>query len=417
MALGEGVLRDARCLTHEDVGRFAMNISGLRVALFSGNYNYTRDGANLSLNSLVDFLLSQGASVRIYSPVVDEPAFPATGDLVGVPASPIPGRSEYRLVYRIGRRVTRDLNDFVPNIIHISSPEALGHWAVSYAKKHDLPVIASVHTRFDTYLRYYHAGFLERGITAILRRLYRRCDAIVVPSPSMAEILRGQRMNDDIGIWPSGVDQDVFSPAARSMEWRRELGIADDEVVVGFLGRLVLEKGLGVFCDTLDELKRRGLKLRVLVIGDGPARSWFEQRLPGAVFVGFLSGSALSRAIASMDIFFNPSVTETFGIVTLEAMSCGLPVVGADSPGTSSLVVDGVNGRLISPADITGFADAVAYYAADPEQRAIAGSAGIATASNYSWDSVNRALADNYLRVIENRTGSAPAGIEPVPSE
>jgi len=409
MPFGESFVGAAGRSSYEDGGGIAMNISELRVALFSGNYNYTRDGANMALNSLVAFLLSQGAVVRIYSPVVAEPAFPATGDLVAVPASPIPGRSEYRLVYRVGRRVARDLEDFAPNIIHVSSPERLGHWAVSYAQKHDLPVIASVHTRFDTYLRYYHAGFLEPGITAILRRLYKRCDAIVVPSPSMADVLRAQRMNKNIGIWPSGVDQDVFSPAARSLEWRRELGIADDEVVVGFLGRLVLEKGLGVFCDTLDELKRRGVKLRVLVVGDGPARNWFAQRLPDAVFVGFQSGAALPRAIASMDIFLNPSVTETFGIVTLEAMSCGLPVVGADSPGTSSLVVDGVNGRLIRPDDISGFADAVAEYAADPAQRALAGSAGVSAASAYSWEAVNRALADNYLRVIEKHAGSVSA--------
>lgn len=390
-----------------------MKVSGLRVALFSGNYNYTRDGANMALNRLVDFLLSQDAAVRIYSPVVANPAFPATGDVVAVPALPIPGRSEYRFVYRIGNRVARDLKDFGPNIVHVSSPETLGHWAVSYAQKHDIPVIASVHTRFDTYFRYYRVGFLERGVTAALRRFYQRCDAVVVPSPSMGDVLRAQRMSCDIGLWPSGVDQGIFTPAARSVEWRREMGIGDEEVVIGFLGRLVLEKGLEMFCDTLDELKRRGIKLRVLVVGEGPARDRFTRRLPNAVFVGFQSGDALPRAIASMDIFLNPSVTETFGIVTLEAMSCGLPVVGADSPGTSSLIVDGINGRLVSPDDISGFADAVADYAADPAKRAIAGAAGASIASNYSWDSVNSALAANYLRVIERCTLADSAEIEP----
>lgn len=387
-----------------------MKLCELRVALLSGNYNYTLDGANVALNRLVGFLLSQGAAVRIYSPVVENPAFAPTGDLVGVRALPIPGRSDYRLAYGMGRKIKRDLHDFAPNMMHVSAPETLGHWGVSYARHYNLPVIASVHTRFDTYLRYYRLGFLESSVTALLRRFYQRCDAIVAPSQSMKDILLEQHMNDDIGIWASGVDHDVFTPSARSLEWRRTVGIADDDVVVGFFGRLVLEKGIAVFCDTIDELTRRNTKVRVLVVGDGPARNWFATRLPDAIFTGFQSGAALPRALASMDILLNPSVTETFGIVTLEAMSCGVPVVGADAPGTSSLIDDGVDGRLIAEGDIKGFADAIANYATSLAERAAAGAAGSFSATKCSWDAANRALAVNYVRVIERhaagRSGS-----------
>ena len=378
-----------------------MMLSDLRVALLSGNYNYTIDGANIALNRLVGFLLSHGAAVRIYSPVVDPPAFSPTGDLIGVGSLPLPSRSDYRLAVGMSNRIERDLNSFSPNIMHISAPETLGHWGASYARRHDLPVIASVHTRFDTYVRYYCLGLLEPLVTTLLRRFYRRFDAIVCPSGGMADILVDQQMNDDIEIWPSGVDHERFTPAARSFEWRRTVGIEDDDVVVGFFGRLVLEKGISTFCDTLDELARRRVNLRVLVVGDGPARKFFAQRMPHARFVGFQSGAALPRALASMDILFNPSATETFGMVTLEAMSCGVTVVGADAPGTSSLVVDGVSGRLVKPGDIAGFADSIADYAANPTMRAAAGSAGILLASTYSWDAANSGLAAKYLRVIE----------------
>lgn len=378
-----------------------MNICELRVALLSGNYNYTLDGANIALNRLVGFLLSQGAAVRIYSPVVEIPAFPATGDLVGVRSLPIPGRPDYRLAYGMGRKIKRDLYDFAPNIMHLSAPDALGHWGASYARHRNIPLIASVHTRFDTYLRYYRLGFLEPSVTAVLRRFYRRCDAIFAPSQSMKDILHDQKMNDDIEVWASGVDNDVFNPSARSLEWRRALGIADEDVVVGFFGRLVMEKGIADFCDTIDELARRNTKLRVLIVGDGPARNWFASRLPKAIFTGFQSGTPLPRALASMDILLNPSVTETFGIVTLEAMSCGVPVVGADAPGTSSLIDDGVDGRLIAEGDIKGFADAIANYATSLAERAAAGAAGSFSATKCSWDVANRALAVNYVRVIE----------------
>ncbi len=386
----------------------AMDFQNLRLALFSGNYNYTRDGANLSLNRLVGFLLERGAAVRVYSPVVDNPAFPATGDVVGVPALPIPGRSDYRLPYRIGSEVKSDLEAFSPNLLHVSAPEVLGHWATSFARKHDLPVLASVHTRFDTYLTYYGFGFVEPLITAILRRFYRRCDAIVAPSESMAEVLHAQHMNKDIGIWPSGVDCDIFRPSARSLGWRRVLGIGDDEFVIGFLGRLVMEKALDVFCDTIDELKRRGVKHRVLIVGCGPAQGWFINRLPQAIFVGFQGGSDTARAVASMDILFNPSVTETFGIVTLEAMACGLPVVGANATGTSSLINDGVTGRLVTPGDANDFANALAFYATNPQQCSAAGAAAALVATRYSWDSVNEALAASYLRVMRAHASGRP---------
>lgn len=406
---GSGAYYEDQLLTPHRNAASAMKIADLRVALLSGNYNYTRDGANMALNRLVGFLLAQGAAVRVYSPVVDTPAFPAVGDLVGVPSLPIPGRSDYRLAYGMGRKLRRDVEAFAPNIMHISAPEALGHWGTKYARSHNLPVIASVHTRFDTYLRYYKMGFLEPSLTAILRRFYRRCDAIVAPSRSMSDILYDQKIHADIGVWPSGVDDHIFTPAKRSLEWRRSIGIADDDVVVGFFGRLVLEKGIGVFCDTIDELARRHANLRVLVVGDGPARSLFASRLPQAIFAGFQSGDALSRALASMDILLNPSVTETFGIVTLEAMACAVSVVGAEATGTSSLIVDHVNGRLIPAGDIAGFADAIAAYIADPAARAAAGTAGVESASRLSWDAANLSLAETYLRVIDRYGTGKPA--------
>src|SRR3954469_15481663 len=115
--------------THKPLQPPPVKPSDLRIALFSGNYNYVRDGANQALNRLVGYLLRQGVSVRVYSPTVANPAFPATGDLVGVPALPIPGRSEYRLPVSLSARVRRDLAQFSPNIVHVSSPDVVGHRA------------------------------------------------------------------------------------------------------------------------------------------------------------------------------------------------------------------------------------------------------------------------------------------------
>jgi len=381
-----------------------MTPADLRIALFSGNYNYVRDGANQALNRLVGYLLRQGAQVRVYSPVVEHPAFPATGDLVGVPSLAMPfGRGEYRFPAALSPRVRRDLAQFAPNVLHVSSPDPVGHRAVTWGRKRKLPILPSVHTRFETYPRYYNMAFLEPVFEALLRRFYRRCDALVAPSESMAQVLREQRMNYDVSIWSRGVDREIFDPAKRDLAWRRALGIADDEIAIGFLGRLVMEKGLDVFSDTIDELHRRGIAHRVLVIGEGPARDWFEARLPNAVFAGFQGGADLGRAVASMDVLFNPSVTETFGNVTLEAMACGVPVVAAEATGSESLVDDHVSGRLVRPGAIHHFAEALRCYVEEADTRAHHGAAGELRSREFSWDAINKAVADTYLRLIRQK--------------
>jgi glycosyltransferase involved in cell wall biosynthesis len=393
-----------------------MQASDLRIALFSGNYNYVRDGANQALNRLVGYLLRQGAQVRVYAPVTDTPAFPPTGDLIGLPSFSVPGRAEYRVPRGLPARVRRDMEAFAPNLIHVSSPDFAGHAAVRFARRRNLPVVASVHTRFETYPRYYGLAFLEPVVEGALRRFYRRCDAIVAPSDSMAQLLRQQRMSYDVGIWTRGVDREIFHPERRDLGWRRSLSIVDEEPVIGFLGRLVMEKGLDVFSDTIDCLARHGVKHRVLVIGDGPAREWFERRLPDAVFVGAQSGAELGRAVASMDMLFNPSVTETFGNVTLEAMACAVPVVAAIATGSESLVRDGVTGRLVRPGWTEGFAEALRRYCESVDDRRAAGAAGERAAERFGWDQVNQALVDTYLRVLRQRAagGSVPR-LGPVP--
>ena len=392
-----------------------MDVSALRIALFSGNYNYVRDGANQALNRLVEYLLRSGATVRIYSPTTDHPAFPPNGKIVSVPAIKIPGREEYRAPIYMPRRVRRDIRRFNPNMFHIASPELLGRAAVRLAHDMDVPVIASVHTRFETYFRYYGLAFLEPLVEALMRRLYRGCDALFAPSESMAQLLREQRMNYDVGIWSRGIDREIFDPARRDMEWRRGLGVGDDMPVIGFVGRLVMEKGLDVFSDAIDHLERRQVRHQVLVVGDGPARAWFEKRLPSAIFVGYQTGSDLGRAVASMDILFNPSVTETFGNVTLEAMAVGLPVVAAIAIGSQSLVIDGVSGRLLRGGAIEAFADALAHYCQDEAARREAGAAGARAAQRYGWDQVNQQLVDGYLRIIRQHSAGVRRRSSPVP--
>jgi glycosyltransferase involved in cell wall biosynthesis len=362
-----------------------------------------RDGANQALNRLVEFLLRQGVKVRVYSPTVTEPAFPPTGELISIPAIPIPGRSEYRLPIALPPRVRRDLAEFRPNVVHVSSPDIVGHRAVTWARRRKIAAVASVHTRFDTYLAYYHLQALEPLARDIMRRFYHRCEVVMAPAESTAVILRAQRMNRDIAIWARGVDREQFNPDRRDMSWRRSIGIDDDEMVIAFLGRIVMEKGLDVFADAIRTFAELGLKYHVLVIGEGPARPWFEEQLPNAIFTGQLTGDGLARALASSDLLLNPSITEAFGNVTLESMACGLPVIAAEATGATNLVRDKVSGTLVDGTEPDEFARALEAYARDPDLRRRHGEAALAIAKTMDWDSINSTVIRVYMHAIHKR--------------
>ncbi|MGZ8999219.1 MAG: glycosyltransferase, partial [Allosphingosinicella sp.] len=159
----------------------------MRIALFSGNYNYLREGANQALNRLVEHLeAKRGYRVRVYSPVSDTPAFKPKGTLVPVPSIALPVRNEFRLALGLPKPVRNDIRAFAPDLIHVSTPDILGTRAQSLAKRMKVPILASMHTRFETYLAYYGLNLLTPVAQAHLRRFYRRSDYVLCPTPSLA---------------------------------------------------------------------------------------------------------------------------------------------------------------------------------------------------------------------------------------
>lgn len=359
---------------------------GLRLALFSGNYNYTRDGSNQALNRLSAYLIGQGAVVRVYSPTTDTPAFEPAGELVSAPSVAIPGRREYRLALGLNRALRADLAEFRPTAVHLSAPDLLGAQAGKWARRRGLPVVASLHTRFETYLSYYGLDWLRPGVERYLDRFYGGCDRVLAPNAPIADLLREKGLGERVRVWGRGVDRDRFSPARRDMDWRRSQGLADDEIVVAFLGRLVMEKGLDVLCETLARL--RGQPIRPLIIGEGPARAFVEERLPEAVMTGHLDGADLGRAVSSADILFNPSLTEAFGNASLEGMAAGLAVVCPRAPSTEALIADGQDGVLIERRDAEGYAAAIEGLIAEPLRRVRLGRAARRSSARYDWNAI-----------------------------
>lgn len=372
----------------------------MRIALFSGNYNCVRDGANQALNRLVGHLIGRGHSVRVYSPTITEPAFAPAGDLVSVPSLPIPTRREYRIALGLTRATRNDLDAFQPDLVHLSAPDWLGGAAQAHARRQGVPVVASLHTRFETYLSYYGLNLLRRRAEAWLDRFYRRSDMVLVPNAPIADEFGAKGLGGRVRLWGRGVDRAIFSPARRDLAWRRGQGYADDEPIVLFFGRLVLEKGLAAFAEVIAEARARGRRLRPMIIGDGPARGWFAERVPNARFLGHLAGASLGAAVATADILINPSTTEAFGNVNLEAMAAGVAVVSADVASAAALIVDRVSGWLVPPADIAAYVDAIEALIDRPDLRASIACAGQVSADAFQWPSILDGVIADYRSLL-----------------
>ena len=372
----------------------------MRIAFFTGAYSHIADGVSLTLNRLVRHLEAEGAQVQVYAPTVAMPALEHAGTLVSVPSVSAPGRPEYRVSLGLTTRVRKNLTQFRPNLFHIATPDLSGLGALRLSQKTGTPVVASYHTHFASYLDYYRLGALENTAWRYLRWFYRRCAQVYVPTPSMRDVLIEHGIDRNLRLWPRGVDSTLFNPSKRSLDWRRARGIADDDIVVAFISRLVTEKGLGVVIDVLRGLEEEGIAHKALFVGEGPERAKVETALPNAIFEGHLTGEDLARAYASSDVFLFPSETETFGNVTLEALSSGLPVVAANATGSNALVTDGVTGFLVAPRDSSAFLARIGQLIGDAALRARMSEAARVSARQYEWNRILDQIIGYYEEVL-----------------
>ncbi|MEM8772118.1 MAG: glycosyltransferase family 1 protein [Pseudomonadota bacterium] len=369
------------------------------------------DGPVRALNKLVAHLEERGHEALVFAPTSKTSYLDHAGELVSLPSIPAPGRPEYRLTLGMFGRSKKALCDFAPNLVHVAAPDLGGLAALNYAGRMLIPAVASFHTRFDTYPRYYGMPWLAGALNRYMRSFYSRCVHVYPPSQSMADELLADGIGREMRLWTRGVDSTLFNPERRDMGWRRANGINDDDIVVLFVGRLVREKGIQKFSDSIAAARQINKNIRPMIVGAGPERERFKSLAPDGVFLGHQSGEDLARAYASGDIFFNPSVTETFGQVTLEAMASGVPALCANAAGSISLVAEGETG-FICPPDVEAFAPRLLQLASSKDLRAQMAAAARRRAMSYSWESVLDGLIDNYRDAIaqyHGATGTPPS--------
>ena len=242
-----------------------------------------------------------------------------------------------------------------PDLVHIATEGPLGWSALQAAIKLKLPVCSDFRTNFQAYSQFYGIGWLQKPIMAYLRKFHNACDCTMVPTQTLASELERAGIKR-LAVVARGIDTHRFAPDKRSDDLRRQWGLAPQDVAVLHVGRLAPEKNLVELAATYQRIRQIQPRSRLIVVGDGPSRSYLQAQCPYAVFAGFQSGEALARHYASSDLFLFPSLTETYGNVVPEAMASGLAVVAFDAAAAGLLIQHRQNGGLAAPAEPGAFA-------------------------------------------------------------
>lgn len=367
----------------------------LRIAIITETFLPKIDGIVTRLCHTLRHLQSMGHQVLVVAPRgVEE--FEGT-PVHGVSGFPLPLYPELKLA--VPRpSVGRVLKKFKPDIIHAVNPAVLGVTAFFSSSYDRVPLVVSYHTHLPKYLRYYRLGLLEGMLWWCMRSTYNRADLTLATSQAMQGELEAKGIRR-VHLWRRGVDTELFHPrrATREMRERLTQGHPEEKLLV-YIGRLSAEKEIERCREVLAALPG----VRLALVGDGPQRKKLEEHFAGTptYFAGFVQGEELGAAFASADAFFLPSRTETLGLVLLESMAAGCPVVAPMAGGTSDIVQDGVTGFLYNPASPTGAIDAIRKLLFDAELRAEMSQKARADAERWGWGAATYQLEQYYRKVL-----------------
>jgi glycosyltransferase involved in cell wall biosynthesis len=345
----------------------------LHVAVVTETWPPEVNGVALTVQNLLQGLRDSGHRVSLVRPRPGTPETPMDGEMQ-VRSLPLPRYPGLRLGITGPAPLLERWQGDRPDALYVATEGPLGWAALSAAARLRLPAASGFHTRFDEYVTRYGLGCLSRPAFAWLRCFHNRASATIVPTRELASWL-SNRGFDRVTRLHRAVDSQLFDPARRSEALRLGWGVERHQLVVVHVGRIAAEKNLGLAVSAFRAVQQRHPDARMVWVGDGPARRALAAANPDFVFVGVQRGVALARHFASADLFLFPSLTETFGNVTLEAMASGVATVAFDYAAAREHLRDGVDGFAIAERSESAFVEAALLLAASPELRARMGHA------------------------------------------
>lgn len=386
----------------------------MRVAIITESYPPDVNGVAHSVLRTVEHLLARGHEPMVVAPTSLGTPRPGLPDIpvVRVPSVGLPGYPSFRVGLPT-RRVTAALRGHRPDVVHLASPFALAAQGAFAAARLGIPAVAVYQTDVPGFAGFYKLGAGRTAAWRWLRRVHGVTARTLAPSSATATELAAHGIGP-VQLWPRGVDAVRFDPAKRSADFRASLayppgegapgaGAPGEDVIVGYVGRLAPEKRVDLL-GPVSELPG----VRVVVIGDGPARAALERQMPRAHFLGEVVGDDLATAFASLDVFVHTGAHETFCQTVQEAMASGVPVVAPAAGGPVDLVRSGVTGYLVTPENASALLTAVRELAADATLRREFGAAGRSAVAGRSWSAVGDALLGHYRDVVHAAESEFP---------
>lgn len=375
----------------------------MRIALVTETFLPKVDGIVTRLRHTINHLQQGGDQVLVIAPDGGVTEYKGA-KVYGVSGMPLPLYPELKLALP-RPSIGEELEAFQPDLIHIVNPAVLGLAGLYYAKMMKLPLIASYHTHLPQYLQHYGMGALEGVLWEFLKAAHNQAELNLCTSTAMMEELSGHGI-ERVALWQRGVDTELFRPGLRSQQMRNHLsqGNPDDPLLL-YVGRVSAEKQIDEIKPILEAIPGA----RLAIVGDGPSRESLQKYFADTPthFVGYLEGETLGAAYASADAFVFPSRTETLGLVLLEAMAAGCPVVAARSGGIPDIVTDGVNGYLFDPKDPKGAITATQKLLQARSERELLRDKARQEAECWGWAAATQQLRDYYQQVLSKNSLSA----------
>lgn len=321
----------------------------LRIAVVTETWPPEINGVAITLSKLVQGLRHKNHGIQLIRPRQDKQETPIDQDAMSellMTGLPIPRYPQLKLGLPSKKILVRAWSLRRPDLVHIATEGPLGWSALQAARHLRLPVTSDFRTNFHSYSKHYGVGWLSKPIVAYLRKFHNHTACTMVPTHLLKSDL--QKLGfDRLRVIARGVDTRIFHPAHRSDQLRLSWGASSNTLVLLSAGRLAAEKNLDVVVKTVEALRAANRDVRTVFAGDGPYRKELQASCPDAIFLGMCSHAQLAQIYPSADLFLFPSLTETFGNVTLEALACGTPVLSFDNAAASELIQSGRNGWLV----------------------------------------------------------------------
>lgn len=327
----------------------------LKISVVTETYLPDVNGVANSLHKLLESLNPEQVSIQIIRTQAKSDWQPVFSEISCKGVS-IPMYPDLQIGLPAAKKIKQSFKSFKPDVVFIATEGPLGNSALKQAEKFNIPVISAFHTNFHRYTGYYGFGWVKTLMLKWLRSFHNRTQMTLVPTAEIQAQLSSQHFKN-VQVLPHAVDCEHFNPTRRSQRLRDDWQADKDTKVLLYVGRIAAEKNIPLLLKTYTSLKQQH-KVKLVIVGDGPLREELEQTHPEIIFCGVQTGESLAEHFASGDYFVFPSLTETFGLVTLEALASGLPVLAYDMAAAHMHIYQKTNGMKVEPEDENAFISA-----------------------------------------------------------